>query len=129
MAKALGADAYTVDSVSDLQHALAAALNAADLARKPQVIVNVAEFAKNTITVTGQVNRGGAFNVARNKPFTVSQAIGMAGGFNTRANPKAVILQRDNKPYTINVKAIQQDPSRDIPLKDGDVLVVRESRL
>jgi hypothetical protein len=40
-----------------------------------------------------------------------------------------VILQRDNKPYTINVKAIQQDPSRDIPLKDGDVLVVRESRL
>ena len=97
--------------------------------RKPQVTVNVAEFAKNTITVTGQVNRGGAVNVARNKPFTVSQAIGMAGGFNTRANPKAVILQRDNKPYTINVKAIQQDPSRDIPLKDGDVLVVRESRL
>jgi polysaccharide biosynthesis/export protein len=97
--------------------------------RKPQVTVNVADFAKNTITVTGQVNRGGAFNVARNKPFTVSQAIGMAGGFNTRANPKAVILQRDNKPYTINVKAIQEDPSRDIPLKDGDVLVVKESRL
>lgn len=59
--------------------------------RKRQVTVNVAGFAKNTIIVTGQVNRGGAFNAARNKPVTVSLAIGMAGGFNTRANSKTVL--------------------------------------
>ncbi len=95
--------------------------------RKPQVTVNVADFAKNTITVTGEVNRGGAFNVSRNKPFTVSQAIGMAGGFNTRANAKAVMLKRGDKSYTVNVKAIFQDPSLDIPLRDGDVLLVKTS--
>lgn len=39
MARALGADAYTVHSVGDMRHALASALNAADTARKPQVIV------------------------------------------------------------------------------------------
>jgi protein involved in polysaccharide export with SLBB domain len=97
--------------------------------RKPQVTVNVADFARNTITVTGQVNRGGAFQVARNKPFTVSQAIGMAGGFNPRANPKAVMLKRGEKAYTINVRAILEDPSLDIPLRDGDVLFVKESRI
>ena len=97
--------------------------------RKPQVTVNVADFAKNSITVTGQVNRGGAFNVARNKPFTVAQAIGMAGGFNTRANTKAVMLKRGEKSFTIDVKAIFENPSLDLPLKDGDVLFIKESRL
>ncbi len=97
--------------------------------RQPQVTVNVADFAKNTITVTGMVNRGGAFNVARNKPFTVTQAIGMAGGFNTRANAKAVMLKRGAKSFTVDVKAIFENPSLDIPLKDGDVLFVKESRI
>lgn len=97
--------------------------------RKPQVTVNVADFAKNTITVTGQVNRGGGFQVARNKPFTVTQAIGLAGGFNTRANSKAVMLKRGAKSFTIDVKAIFENPSLDIPLQDGDVLLVKESRL
>jgi polysaccharide biosynthesis/export protein len=97
--------------------------------RRPQVTVNVADFAKNTITVTGQVNRGAAFSVARNKPFTVTQAIGMAGGFNTRANSRAVLLKRGAKSFTIDVKAIFENPSLDIPLQDGDVLLVKESRL
>jgi polysaccharide export outer membrane protein len=97
--------------------------------RKPQVAVNVADFAKNTITVTGQVNRGGAFSVPRNKPFTVTQAVGMAGGFNTRANQKGILLKRGTKSFTIDVKAIFENPSLDLPLKDGDVLMVRESRL
>ena len=97
--------------------------------RKPQVTVNVADFAKNFITVDGQVNRPNGFSVARNRPFTVAQAIGMAGGFNTRANAKAVILKRGAKSYTINVKAIYENPSLDLPLKDGDVLFVKESRL
>jgi len=39
MARALGADAYQVNSLPDLQHALATALNSADLANKPQVVV------------------------------------------------------------------------------------------
>ena len=75
------------------------------------------------------VNRGGGFQVSRNKPFTVTQAIGMAGGFNTRANAKAVMLKRGAKSFTIDVKAIFENPSLDIPLQDGDVLLVKESRL
>jgi len=95
--------------------------------RRPQVAVNITEFAKITITVTGHVKAGGAFTVARNKPITVSQAIGRAGGFDSRANPKAVLLQRGTKVYDVNVKEIQQDPSKDIPLRDGDVLTVKQS--
>jgi polysaccharide export outer membrane protein len=97
--------------------------------RKPQVTVNITDFAKNFITVDGQVNRPNGFSVARNKPFTVTQAIGMAGGFNTRANKKAVILKRGNKTFTINVKAIYEDPSQDMPLQDGDVLLVPQAVL
>ena len=95
--------------------------------KRPKVTVNISEFAKNTITVTGHVKNGAAFSVPRNKPFTVSQAIGMAGGFDSRANSKAVILKRGTKAFTINVKAIQADPSKDIPLQDGDVLTVKPS--
>lgn len=97
--------------------------------RRPQVTVNITEFAKNVITVTGEVRSGNSFTVARNKTVTVAQALGMAGGLTTRANPKAVLLKRGAKTYTINYKDIQNDPSLDIPLKDGDVLTVKESRL
>ena len=97
--------------------------------RKPQVQVNVAEFAKSLITVRGEVNKGGGFSVPRNKAFTISQAIGMAGGFTNRANQKAVVLQRGDKSYSVNVKDILDDPSKDRPLKDGDVLVVKSTIL
>ncbi len=97
--------------------------------RKPEVTVSITDFARNTIIVDGEVKRAAAYSVARNKPFTVSQAIGMAGGFTTRANPKSVMLKRGNKSFTINVKAIYENPSLDIPLRDGDLLVVKESRL
>lgn len=97
--------------------------------RKPQVTVNVAEFAKNLITVRGEVNKGGGFSVPRNKPLTISQAIGMAGGFTNRANQKAVVLQRGDKAYSVDVKDILENPGKDRPLKDGDVLVVKSSIL
>jgi len=97
--------------------------------RKPEVTVSVTEFAKNFITVDGQVNRPNGFSIARNKPLTITQAIGLAGGFTTRANKKAVLLKRGNKTFSVNVNAIYADPTQDRLLMDGDVLLVQQSIL
>jgi polysaccharide export outer membrane protein len=107
-------------------------LLAKDYVRDPRVTVNVAEFSKTTITVMGQVNRGGAYSLANNKPVTLLQAIGTAGGYTRLANPKKVFLKRitngQEQVYTIDARAMARDPqSATIYLKDGDVIDVKEA--
>jgi len=95
--------------------------------KKPQVSVNVVEYAKATFTVSGQVNRPGTFSLPRNRNMTLLEAIGTAGHFNTRANQRNVLLKRGAKTYEINVKDILKSPQRDIALRDGDVIWVKEA--
>ena len=66
--------------------------------KKPQVAVNVVEYARATITVTGQVNRPGTFALSRNRSMTLLEAIGTAGHFKNTANQKRVLLKRGVKP-------------------------------
>lgn len=97
--------------------------------KKPQVAVNIVEYAKATFTVTGQVNRPGTFTLPRNRSMTLLEAIGTAGSFNTRANQRNVLLKRGSKTYEVNVKDILKKPATDIPLKEGDVIWVKEAVL
>jgi polysaccharide export outer membrane protein len=97
--------------------------------KKPQVAVNIVEYAKATITVSGQVNRPGTFTLPRNRSMTLLEAIGTAGSFNTRANQRTVLLKRGNRTYEVNVKDILKNPRADVSLRDGDVIWVKESIL
>lgn len=97
--------------------------------KKPQVAVNVVEYAKSTITVAGQVNRPGTFTLPRNRSMTLLEAIGTAGSFNTRANQRTVLLKRGSKTFEVNVKNILRNPQGDVPLRDGDVIWVKEAIL
>jgi polysaccharide export outer membrane protein len=97
--------------------------------KKPQVAVNIVEYAKATITVSGQVNRPGTFTLPRNRSMTLLEAIGTAGSFNTRANQRTVLLKRGSKTYEVNVKQVLKNPRADIPLRDGDIVWVKEAIL
>jgi len=97
--------------------------------KKPQVAVNVVEYSRSTITVSGQVNRPGTFTLPRNRSMTLLEAIGTAGHFNTRANQRHVLLKRGSKTYEVNVKQILKNPQTDVPLRDGDIVWVKEAIL
>lgn len=104
-------------------------LFAAGWLKKPQVAVNIVEYARSTFTVSGQVNRPGTFTLPRNRSMTLLEAIGTAGHFNTRANQRAVLLKRGSRTYEVNVKTILKKPETDVQLRDGDVIWVKEAIL
>jgi polysaccharide biosynthesis/export protein len=95
--------------------------------KKPQVSVNVLEYARATFTVTGAVNRANTFNLPRNRPLTLLEAIGAAGHFKNTANQKSVLIKRAGKTYTVNVKDILKNPAKDVVIRDGDLIWVREA--
>ncbi len=97
--------------------------------KKPQVAVNVVEYARATITVTGQVNRPGTFALSRNRSMTLLEAIGTAGHFKNTANQKHVLLKRGGRTYEVNVRNILKNPETDVTLRDGDIIWVKEAIL
>lgn len=71
--------------------------------------------------IHGQVNKPGTYTLDR--PLNVMQALSVSGGFNPRANTRGVLLYR--KQPDGSVKTIDVDLSD--PIRDGDVLFVKES--
>ena len=96
---------------------------------KPEVTVAITQRVRKTITVHGQAQRPGMFLLDPNRPLTLVEAIGMAGGMTRIANPKKVTLKRrgQEQPWRVDVRAIISGGSKDIPLQDGDVIHIPES--
>jgi protein involved in polysaccharide export with SLBB domain len=95
---------------------------------KPQVSVTIEGRIRRTITVLGQAQNPGVFELPANRSMTIVEAIGMAGGSTRIANTKKITLKRSGgKVQTINLKDITSGKTADMPLKDGDVLSIPES--
>ncbi|MCW1926213.1 polysaccharide export protein [Luteolibacter arcticus] len=95
---------------------------------KPQVSVSIEGRIRRTITVLGQAQNPGVFELPANRSLTVVEAIGMAGGATRIANTKKITLKRSGgKVQTINLKDITSGKASDLSLKDGDVLSIPES--
>jgi polysaccharide export outer membrane protein len=92
-----------------------------------QVTVSVVEIRSRQVYVTGQVGKPGGYSLVA--PITVLQLIAQAGGLNTFANRKGIIvlrgsngnMQRLNFNY---VAAIHGDNKQNITLQPGDTVVV-----
>jgi len=109
-----------------------------DLYRKdylvsPQVSVFVSEYAPKRVFVFGQVVSQGEVRMPPEEGITLSKAISNAGGFTRIANRTSVTVKRvlpddSVKIFEVNVKAIMDNhTSRDMPLEDGDTILVPES--
>lgn len=94
---------------------------------KPEVTVSIEARIRKTVTVLGQAQRPGVFELPAHRRLTLVEAIGMAGGVTRIANAKKVTLKRGGSVQTINLAEITSGKGADIPLQDGDMITIPES--
>ena len=100
----------------------------------PHVNVYITEYSKQSCYVTGWVRSATefVFPVEEAESMTITKVIAGCGGFDPRANRRAVTVKRkfaDGKEqiYTINVRNILRDPdAADFPIVNGDIIEVPE---
>jgi len=94
----------------------------------PQVSVSIEARVRRTITVLGQVQNSGVFELPADRRLTVVEAIGLAGGATRIANTRKITLKRSSgRPQLLSLNDITSGKSADIALRDGDVLSIPES--
>jgi polysaccharide export outer membrane protein len=96
---------------------------------KPEVSVSIEARIRRTVTILGQAQRPGVFEIPAHRQLTLVEAIGMAGGVTRIANAKKISLKRvaDGKIEIINLNDITTGKGSDILLRDGDVIQIPES--
>lgn len=94
---------------------------------KPEVSVSIEARIRKTVTVLGQAQRPGVFELPPHRRLTLVEAVGMAGGVTRIANAKKVTLKRGGTVRTINLSDITSGKGVDIPLQDGDMITIPES--
>jgi protein involved in polysaccharide export with SLBB domain len=94
----------------------------------PSVIVTVLEYGSKRVTVLGQVQKPGTFELEPG--MTLLQALSLAGGLTSLANVSRVNLTRSSSGKTttvvVNIAAIYEGEVEDIPLQPGDRVFVHE---
>ncbi|MDI6845207.1 MAG: polysaccharide biosynthesis/export family protein [Candidatus Saccharicenans sp.] len=99
---------------------------------QPNDVINVPVDRLITIYVFGQVRNPGAIQVKMSKKITLLQAIAQAGGLSENASKRGVIVKRKDKSgkeinFKINLNDIIKGKRKDLPLQEGDVVIVQES--
>jgi polysaccharide biosynthesis/export protein len=86
----------------------------------PQVNVFIEEYHPKKVFIMGFVNNPGEYELFKDRPTTVLEAITMAGGFKQDAaqNKTKVMRMKDGKKVTIPVNIT------DIAIKAGDIIIV-----
>ena len=97
----------------------------------PQVTLTVIGYANRHITVLGQVQKPGDYNLRDQNSVSLLQAIGIAGGLTRLANASDIIVKRsvggEEKILHFNGKTMAQD-TRTTPFSvmPGDIITVTE---
>lgn len=98
-----------------------------------QVLVFIEEYHPRQVSVVGEVDKPGKYDMSQEKNLTLMEAIAMAGGFTKDAYIKNIkIMRKENgKQKTIKVDArditVKGEKDKDIALEPDDVIVVPES--
>jgi polysaccharide biosynthesis/export protein len=92
-----------------------------------QVTVSVVDIRSRQVYVTGQVGKPGGYPLIA--PTTVLQLIAQAGGLNTFANRKGILILRGTKGDIQRLKfnyinAVRGDVKQNINLQPGDTIIV-----
>jgi polysaccharide export outer membrane protein len=119
-------------AISELEKKLEALLEK-DYLVNPRVSVLVEEYHPRQVFVLGAVGKPGAYNLSKEKPTTVLEAIAMAEGFTKTAavNDTKVIRKKNGQEETIKVKVTdvtqKGDKDKDVTVQPNDVIFVPES--
>jgi len=102
----------------------------ADYLVRPQVYLNVAQYAKLTVTVLGQVAKPGTYEFSGNNKPTLLEAVAQAGGFTRLADRGRVSVKREGnsgKSIRLNAKNLDSNQGGAFQVQPGDVISVGES--
>ena len=118
-------------NVSELMSGQDPSLN---LQIEPGDVISVLIDPPAYVYVDGAVNSPGRIEQRSSRPLSLLQAIARAGGPTQFANLKEVQILRGGvaegkqaPPMIVNLKRVRKGEARDPLLKDGDVIIVRES--
>ncbi|MDB6056854.1 MAG: Capsular polysaccharide synthesis enzyme CpsC, polysaccharide export, partial [Verrucomicrobiales bacterium] len=97
----------------------------------PQISVTVLSFTDRHVTVLGQVQHAGDYNLKEHGSVEFLEAIGLAGGFTRLANTSDVTVRRvvNGKTTIIRVNAkkiINDSKTSSFPILPGDIITVQE---
>lgn len=98
-----------------------------------EVLVFIENYNPRQVSVMGEVQKPGKYEIPPEKELTLMGAIAMAEGFTKDADMRRVKVMRSGptgkETIEINVKDITDrgDKDRDIPLKPDDIVYVPES--
>ncbi|MCM8761233.1 MAG: SLBB domain-containing protein, partial [Candidatus Omnitrophica bacterium] len=102
----------------------------ADYLVKAEVLVFIEQYNIRQISVMGEVKNPGKYDLLSEKPRTLMQAIGMAGGFTTDADIHNVTIMRieDGQQKIIKIDTqditLKGEKDKDIIVEAGDVITV-----
>ena len=126
----LGAIRVSGKSVEDAR-AMIHDLLAKDYLVKPQVSVTVVEYAKHLFTILGEVQRPGTYEIPAGEPFSLLQAIALAGGYTRIGSPGKVTVQRiengQKKVYNLDAGSMAKDERvKPFEVLPNDAIIVGE---
>lgn len=127
-----GQDGNTASISIDLEDLLLNGNQRLNIPLQPNDVINVPVDRLITIYVFGQVRNPGALQVKISKKITLLQAIAQSGGLSENASKRGVIVKRKDKSgketnLRVNLTDIIKGKRKDIPLREGDVVIVKES--
>ena len=98
----------------------------------PQVTVTIAEFVKKRITILGEVNKPGAYEIPANESIDLTQAIGLAGGYSRLASPARTTVKRTvggrEEVIKVNAKVMANEGNTQrFTVLPGDTITVGKS--
>ena len=118
--------------VLDLQDLVVRGNPALNINMLPGDVVNIPVDHPIYVYVDGAVTKPGQVESTMSRPITLLHAIARAGGLTERANLKGVHVLRKAADGTqiripVNLRDIRKGKADDVPLEDGDVVVVPET--
>ena len=127
-----GQDGNTASLAIDLEDLLLNGNQKLNIPIYPNDVINVPVDRLITVFVFGEVRNPGAIQVKMSQKVTLLQAIAQAGGLSENASKRGVIVKRKDKSgkelnIQVNLNDIIKGKKKDIPLKEGDVVIVKES--
>ncbi|MBP7870104.1 MAG: SLBB domain-containing protein [Candidatus Saccharicenans sp.] len=95
-------------------------------------VINVPVDKLINVYVFGEVRQPGALQVKMSNKITLLQAIAQAGGLSENATKRGVTIKRRDKSgkeinSSVNLNDIIKGKKKDIPLQEGDVVIVKQS--
>jgi polysaccharide export outer membrane protein len=119
-------------TLPELQNAIRTAYST--VMKDPEVTIVLKEFDKPYFIAAGELTRPGKYDLRGDT--TVTEAVAMAGGFNSQAKHSQVVLFRRMSDATVearllNVKRMMsvRNLNEDIHLKPGDLLFVPQNTI